>query len=1350
MRSVPRSFGAVVVLFAAVPAFVAGSAVYASSSGAGASFTQAAAPVGAAVPEPLWGALADVLPADVADRLRALTTPADMPGSASRTAPRAWEDALSPNGAEVARPTDLRLRTGDMVAQVGGPDLIVAVRARASRSPAGLQATITVTVSNRGSGAAGAFTVSAWRDRSTPPTGPAGTDGVNLSVPGLTAGQSVQETDAFAITEGQSYQAWAFVDSEQAVVEIREDNNIGSARYPVPDLTISYLSVTPQPVGLGVDLQASIRARNIGVVAAGAFGIAFWEHVASGPPPANLEGRSEQWLVPGGLEAGAETQNYTHSFQPAAVGSYTAWAWANAEPGVVGEVGDEQDWSNNTASCQYTVGLPDLAVVALVVYDSHIHETKQPRLKYKNAGTVEVPAGYRVRLTTGLSPPDVTEGEWVIDSSLPPGGEKDLWVNCTPSASGTYVASAYLDVDDAVVEEDEANNTATCEYTVSAEDYYEPDDTPQQAYASSFGRIPSWHSLHREGDQDWVWFDVGRVVGPNGGVWYIHGGEVQIEATPLNGDLDAILYSWNETSGLTPVASDVDGGSVLIARPGALCLPEGEYYVKVWEHGSNATVDAYTLTVGLVPDQYEPDDPWEPGGQPKLIWLGQTQTRNLHHISDLDGISFTLLSPSLIVVHTSEALPKTLYRADAGGALSEVTRVRSGDLAPDEVLDPGTYLICVSGVEDLTICPYIVTLDVPGGGVDSDSDGVSDQIEGQAPNNGDGNGDGQPDSEQANVASFPSPKAVTAADFLTLAAPAGTTLMDVTASADPPAPPPDDASFPVGFLGFRVEGVPAGGAIDVELFLPPGVTCTDYRKYGPEPHPGDPSDHWYPFNWSGAPNKTGAEFLPGKVVLHLRDGERGDHALAEVGVIEDPGSPVIDLTNDPPTATDDTYVVDEDQTLTLAAPGVLANDADPDTAPLSATLVADVSNGSLTLNADGSFAYAPGDDYNGPDSFTYQASDGESGSNVATVAITVNAINDVPRVGDISAPADPVSVAEEVQTSASFTDPDPEDSHTAQWDWGDDATSSGTIAEVDSDSGTLWSVSGDHTYIVPGVYTVTLTVSDSDSTSEPSSYQYVVVYDPNDGFVTGGGWILSPPGAYTPDGSLEGKANFGFTSRYKKGATAPTGQTEFQFRVADLDFHSNQYEWLVVAGAKAQFKGTGSINGSGDYGFMLTSIDGDLKPDDKSDGFRIKIWDRGADQMIYDNQIGEADDSDATTELGGGSIVIHQTDRDHVASESPGASISAASAVPTAAGAEIIFTLSADAEVSVAVLNIAGRLVRRVTTNQAAFYGRNSVIWNACADNGLSVPAGMYIVRIAAHSPDGSTSHAITAATISQ
>jgi len=176
---------------------------------------------------------------------------------------------------------------------------------------------------------------------------------------------------------------------------------------------------------------------------------------------------------------------------------------------------------------------------------------------------------------------------------------------------------------------------------------------------------------------------------------------------------------------------------------------------------------------------------------------------------------------------------------------------------------------------------------------------------------------------------------------------------------------------------------------------------------------------------------------------------------------------------------------------------------------------------------------------------------------------------------------------------------------------------------------------------------VTLTISDScggsgAATTIGSDPAMVVVYDPNAGFVTGGGWITSPPGAYVPNPALTGRANFGFVSKYQRGQSVPTGETEFQFQVASFNFHSVAYEWLVVAGARAQYKGTGTINGTGNYGFMLTAIDGQINGGGGADKFRVKIWDKNnGDAIVYDNQLNAPDGSDPTTLLGGGSIVIH-------------------------------------------------------------------------------------------------------------
>jgi hypothetical protein len=94
-----------------------------------------------------------------------------------------------------------------------------------------------------------------------------------------------------------------------------------------------------------------------------------------------------------------------------------------------------------------------------------------------------------------------------------------------------------------------------------------------------------------------------------------------------------------------------------------------------------------------------------------------------------------------------------------------------------------------------------------------------------------------------------------------------------------------------------------------------------------------------------------------------------------------------------PVANDDAYTVAEDDTLDVAAPGVLANDTDGDADTLTAVLVSGTTNGTLTFNADGSFNYVPDNNFNGSDSFTYEANDGILTSAVATVTIDVGSVS---------------------------------------------------------------------------------------------------------------------------------------------------------------------------------------------------------------------------------------------------------------------------------------------------------------------------------------------------------------------
>ncbi|MFC1718047.1 PKD domain-containing protein, partial [Candidatus Poribacteria bacterium] len=362
--------------------------------------------------------------------------------------------------------------------------------------------------------------------------------------------------------------------------------------------------------------------------------------------------------------------------------------------------------------------------------------------------------------------------------------------------------------------------------------------------------------------------------------------------------------------------------------------------------------------------------------------------------------------------------------------------------------------------------------------------------------------------------------------------------------------------------------------------------------------------------------------------------------------------------------------------------------------------------------------------------------DVEQGTDTFTFTVS----NLAPIVGEISVSVDGIEVdapvigvSSEISATSSFSDSGAFDTHIASWDWGD-----GIVTTVED---TASPVVGSHVYAEAGVYTVKLTVTDDDGGMDSSEFRYIVVYDPSGGFVTGGGWIDSPPGAYVPEPTLIGKANFGFVSKYKKGANIPTGNTEFVFKVAELDFHSSEYEWLVVAGPQAKFKGIGAINSSGNYGFMLSAVDGQVNGGGDVDKFRIKIWDRDDDdKVIYDNQPGEADDSELTTVLGGGSIVIHgekQNDANAAPGLSPdGTRLLAAYPNPFNPEVWIPYQLGSDSQVTIRIYDLTGHLVciLDLGTKPAGFYVDKSKAahWDGNNDAGEQVASGVYFYSIQA------------------
>ena len=337
--------------------------------------------------------------------------------------------------------------------------------------------------------------------------------------------------------------------------------------------------------------------------------------------------------------------------------------------------------------------------------------------------------------------------------------------------------------------------------------------------------------------------------------------------------------------------------------------------------------------------------------------------------------------------------------------------------------------------------------------------------------------------------------------------------------------------------------------------------------------------------------------------------------------------------NVPPAVVDDTLVADG----TAVSIDITSNDTDKDgnLVPATASITIPPSHGTLVNDGNGTFTYTPTAGYIGSDSFAYEVCDSEGLCDTGTVNITVvGSVNNQPTVGEITAPAEPIQLGTAIDVAVDYEDVDTNDSLTVTWDWGDGSSTTDALATV---SGTA---AATHDYAETGVYTVQVTIEDAEGETAVTIYQYVVIYDSAGGFVTGGGWIDSQAGWCTFNPECEqasGRANFGFVAKYKKGASIPIGNTQFQFQAGGFNFHSDTYQWLVInqGGTNAQFKGSGTINGQADpngndYKFMIWA------KDSNPDTFRIKIWweDNNMENEVYDTGV--------KIPIAGGSIKIHQ------------------------------------------------------------------------------------------------------------
>jgi hypothetical protein len=117
-----------------------------------------------------------------------------------------------------------------------------------------------------------------------------------------------------------------------------------------------------------------------------------------------------------------------------------------------------------------------------------------------------------------------------------------------------------------------------------------------------------------------------------------------------------------------------------------------------------------------------------------------------------------------------------------------------------------------------------------------------------------------------------------------------------------------------------------------------------------------------------------------------------------------------------------------------------------------------------------------------------------------------------------------------------------------------------------------------------------------------------------------------------------GMVNFDFDN---KTATARSSRSEslINLLLGKLEFRTLGYDSRTVAGAKTQFKGSGTVNNLPGYRYILTVIDGQAAGGDGIDRFRLKVWNEKTGETVFDNQMGAADDADPTNGVGDGDSI---------------------------------------------------------------------------------------------------------------
>ncbi|OKI86617.1 hypothetical protein A6A27_39910 [Micromonospora sp. CB01531] len=260
----------------------------------------------------------------------------------------------------------------------------------------------------------------------------------------------------------------------------------------------------------------------------------------------------------------------------------------------------------------------------------------------------------------------------------------------------------------------------------------------------------------------------------------------------------------------------------------------------------------------------------------------------------------------------------------------------------------------------------------------------------------------------------------------------------------------------------------------------------------------------------------------------------------------------------------------------------------------------------------------------------------DDGTHAPVSRSTQVTVHNVPPQVSITSPTpwQVFRVGTPVQVTAPFTDA-ANDTHTCEVSW-DDST---TTQSVPTDR----VCNQTHTFTSAGMYTIEVAVTDDDGGTGTAEVM-VIVYDPKGGFITEGGVITSPAGAFPANPEHIGKLHVQATVKYLPGENGPVpgnGRIAADLEGGEMRLQSTGLEWLVVApSGKLAAKGVGTVGGQAGFGFLFYG-------EDDPDGLRLVVWRLGGntipnDQIIYDNYPSNYDlDESSLTTMTSGSVQIH-------------------------------------------------------------------------------------------------------------